>query len=372
MQSIYDWSDNLDIVEVYGYDTNSPLYTGLTTILDQVGQERGGAYLDASSYLDNATSSHLNYTDITFHKDTLHKLHQLDGLLYTTQKGIFSRPSERWEVELPSWSNEDTLGLAVKAGLSEGRLPQDNSYDVAVVLGATKPSIDKRIEFLEQVSPKIAYDKIYGAATKSRLFTPNIDGSSAYREELALKTEQAPEKISEYDLMKDSFSKFKYYPSVKVDVLDAKPNINIHRATTVENAESVLDAIGLDKDLKGLSHSPSDKPLYKALIISNAPYIKEQEVVFNTVLENKKDSLPYQIQLEFAGPSYEYEKYPPNKAAYTLWSSFASYLYKGYESVAKTILGTATKEPQAQEIITNRQFMLGFNNIKKEEEKYKV
>ena len=338
-----DWSGNgtLDIIQQYNHDyINEVGINGLHTIISQVRGDHEDGYLDGEGYMKKFMPlDYSSFIDLKDNSIALHKLNLLDNLIYTTQKGIFTRDNkdtERWQINEPKWANEKTLCLALEAGFADGISPKKQHYDAAIVLGATGPTIDKRVGFLEKMItigpsfgearglnqdtfPKldysanketensgyklalgpISFDKIYGAATKSRLFAVGIDGPIEYRDALAIETKQNSKSISEYDLMQKSMEKLMTSCKYPIEVLDAEPKIGAKRATTGENAESFLSAIERDgsamgwleksevvtkykqeeykevdlTEVKDIVNLKFQSNTIKALVISNSPYI---------------------------------------------------------------------------------------------------
>ncbi len=384
IENLQVWQDITEIASLYGNQINANTIDCFYEMINQdlsYKENFSHQYLNLSEqYLESFIL--MDYAKLTNDQEKISKLNKIDKLLYTTQKTMmaYNFPNaERWETSIPLWANENTLNFAIKAGFSDEVLPKNDCYDYAVILGGTQGTMNKRAEFLakllkqnsdsEEIFPKIFINnKIYGAATKSRLFAMNIDGDESYLTNLSVKYEEKPEFISEHEMMEESLNKYFTDFATFTKVLNAKPKINQKRATTFENAESVLSAVNENIEAINLKtdNIQIDKNQISILVVSNAPYIQEQKESFQAACSLHINKFPFDFELEFVGPKYQFSQ-NLNKDSYVLWSSFASYLYKGYDRVVKEVLDIKLNDEYYQSFINHHIGILSSSKIRENE-----
>lgn len=182
-------------------------------------------------------------------------------ILQATQKQWLRKAGgERWHIQDTSYTHEQSCQ---ELGMLETIKPTKKYYDYAVVLGATVPSMQKRMQFLKEllVNRKIKVNKIV-LLTGPRKLIPEVDFLALDDSLHQIKDMQTETEAGAYILNR-------LFPSrAEVDVIDA-----IEFSGARPNTDDTVRA--------WLKTNPKSG---KVLAISHQPYVSRQEKVLQKLL----------------------------------------------------------------------------------------
>ena len=197
----------------------------------------------------------------------------LKGLADAAQEN-WRQSGERWDFE-ERYNGKEIVPLLKKTGCFETKYAKDNHYKYGLVLGATLPSVRKRIDFLiKEWNRGVRFEKIV-FLTGQRPLNEKLESSKEFLHGTLPKNETEVMLFvwNEVDLPKE-------LKALPLEVIDAPPIPPLERPTTQSTIEAFLKT------------QPTEG---KCLAFSNQPYIGPQHATL-------KHFLPRSLPIETVGP----------------------------------------------------------------------
>lgn len=211
----------------------------------------------------------------------------------TQEKWLRMSGKERWETpELPPEIASFVQIWAKQQGLLDPWLPSEKAYDTALILGATTPRMEKRLQYLARLHQNGTHFSNIVFLTGQRLLDPRVDQWT----DIAKTETEAARLVWEKAPLSETMR------SIDVSFIDA-PQKEGRRPNTQDTIVAWLEA----------------KPLcQKALFISDQPFALYQFAVL-------KSCLPKKLFFDVAGEGVDPEN--PCSAA-VLLDSLARWIYQ--------------------------------------------
>ncbi len=223
---------------------------------------------------------------------------EADIVAETQKRWLRKAGLELWEVdELSSEERQVVLDWAAKQGMFSPWKPSLDRYDVAVILGATTPRMQLRLEYLKQLWLEgIRFDKVVWL-TGDRPLDPRID---RFIDRCHQECEAARLIWQETDLPED----MRHLPALFFAAPMKKEGAVIKRPSREDTVAAWLQ---------------TEPAPCTALFVANQPFCGQQFAVI-------KACLPKSFLFDFVGPGMDPAEYPA-AAAITL-DSLARWIYQ--------------------------------------------
>lgn len=210
---------------------------------------------------------------------------------------------ERWEIELPEWAlaleeDSDTIHALQKLGLNTERVPSpdimENPGHLWCILGATAPSVVKRIAFLARILEKDTKNPARILLLGAERPLCEADGSTEYLKLIAASQGKGVESLTETDLMTFLWkqSPLDADKRIEVSVLNVPRKEGQKRPTTESTLEAFVAWVKEQKD-----------PVTVISFVSNQPYLDYQEVIISHVTGLSGFKIPFKVK----GPGCAFE-----------------------------------------------------------------
>jgi hypothetical protein len=245
---------------------------------------RSSRLLDASGHPTQSLLKILNALDVPNNGT-------LDDIVRATQKHWIQSGKERWEFEEVAIKDpQNILGLLKETGCIDEIQTKENSYDYALLLGATAPRVETRLNFLIKEWNRGVRFKRLIFLTGQRMLDPKIETFPDH-----IKTET--DMISFLYRQKDLPEGMRKIP---LEIIDAPAHKLENGKMRRPNTKDTL--------VEWLKQNPAPG---KCLFISNQPYVGYQDAVCR--LELPDDFIIETIGPE-ADPSCTFAQYLDNLA----------------------------------------------------------
>lgn len=207
---------------------------------------------------------------------------------------------ERWQITIPEWMKDPSNQQKVIKALQNlnmlsavpSKFPQ---HDAIVVLGATKQTMELRLDYAATLLPA----KQLILLTGERYVTPDfdgiyLDGSKTELEALAKELHKKYAQLTETDVFVAAYKTCPLYNKLPLTVIDT-PKADLPRPTTATTVEALV---------KWLQKHPE---VQSVTFVSNQPHVTYQEAVISRVLMQQKVA----IKFEVVGPAYDVDNKDP-------------------------------------------------------------
>lgn len=226
----------------------------------------------------------------------------LDQLNHYLQEHWLQLNKERWQFE-PRMQNLDEAlwGLLQDIGCIDAIQSEQETYDYALVLGATGPSMQQRVDFLcQEYERGVRFGQVV-LLSGQRDLDPNI--------------ERFPDTCtSETDLLVHLYTSSALCNRVPFHVVDSqKILIEENRYRRPNTAKTVADWLAT-QPIPG-----------SCIVISNQPFVGYQEAVVRSFL-------PQEFTVEAVGPAAKIpENFPESRRIAVLLDNFAKWFYAEHQ-----------------------------------------
>jgi len=202
------------------------------------------------------------------------------------------KKQERWEITAPCWMEKNkskNINRLKVLGFVAEIYPKNTKPDAICILGSTKNSMLKRVNFVSSLFEKGVKTKKLILLTGERYVTKNIDASEEELKALAQKLGKKSYKdLKERDMMNQVYKASSFYNKIPTYHLETSKG-NLHRATTKTTIKTLIAWLKKHKDVKSL------------LFISNQPSVKYQKEVIDSIFKENG----YDVTYEVVGPSVQ-------------------------------------------------------------------
>lgn len=207
---------------------------------------------------------------------------------------------EYWQVTIPEWmkdpQNQQKVIQALQTLNMLSAIPSKfQQRDVIGVLGATKQTMEERLDYAATLLPAkqlvLLTGERYVAANRDGLY---LDGSKAELEALAKELHKNYSQLTETDVFVAAYKSSALYNKVPMVVLDT-PKRDLPRPTTATTVAEML---------KWLQQNPGVQSI---TFVSNQPHVGYQQAVISKLFAQQN----VHIDLEVVGPAYPVDQKDP-------------------------------------------------------------
>lgn len=243
---------------------------------------------------------------------------------FTLRKGI----QERWQVSPLEWMAQEPEKIMKNLemlGFVKEIVPQQKTVDAICILGATLPTMEKRITYVNQLIQAGIQANAIILLAGERYITAGVDGAEEKLRDIAYQQKV----VDFHQLTETHLIKYAYENSplsrlkIPVHVIHT-PKRDLPRPTTQTTLEELI---------QWLKNHPEIKTI---MFVSNQPYVNYQKAIVETVFQHCGVVLPF----EMVGSSAS-----ENAKVQSLIEGLGSYLYAATPLVLKKIGVSFGAEP---------------------------
>lgn len=243
----------------------------------------------------------MEITGITDAKNVLKTKDICDFVTITQQYfNLRKDRKEYWQVTIPEWMKDPSKQQKVIRALQTlnmlsavpSKFPQ---RDAIVVLGATKQTMEVRLDYAATLLPA----KQLILLTGERYVTPDhdglyLDGTKAELEALAKDLHKKYSQLTETDVFVAAYKASALYNKLPLTVIDV-PKADLPRPTTATTVEALVKWLQKHPEVQSIT------------FISNQPHVAYQKAVISRILMQQKMSINFDV----VGPAYPVDNKDP-------------------------------------------------------------